>query len=120
MELPIELQNFLMEQEVARIQNRLDMIRADPVRHKRTLQWDGRLSWRYYEGGIDGRGVRRRFCYTTTRNAAGYFLSFVEVWNTKTGRGERQRFVASKKRHLMKDRARRLWQSWRTRKTIRS
>lgn len=112
MELPIEMQNVLMEMEVARIQNRIDMIRADPVRHKKTLQWDGELRWRYFEGGIDRRGVRRRFCYTTTRNAAGYFLSFVEVYDSKRGRGEREDFVASKTRHLMKERARRKYRAW--------
>lgn len=90
-------------------------IRAEPVKHKLTLQWpkdsDG-PSVRYFEGGIDRRGVRRRFCWTTNRNAAGYFLSFVEVYKTKTGFGERKEFRASKTRHLMKERARRMYRAW--------
>jgi hypothetical protein len=93
---------------------RIEAAKADPVRHKKTLQWDSAdLRWRYFEGGIDRRGVRRRFCVdTTTRNAAGYFLSFVEVYDTKKGRGERKNFVASKTRHRMKDRARKLYRAW--------
>lgn len=121
MELPADFRRFLMEMEVERIERHVAACKADPVKHKLTLQWDrGELRWRYFEGGIDRRGVRRRFCYTTTRNAAGYFLSFVEVWNSKKGIGERTRFVASKKRHLMKDRARRLWKAWLGRKRNRS
>lgn len=92
--------------------------KADPVRHKTTLVWDEgtELRWRYFEGGIDRRGVRRRFGWTTTRNAAGYFLSFVEVYNTKTRLGERKQFLASKTRGLMKERARQLYRTHAQRK----
>lgn len=113
--------DIFLRLEAENVQHRIAAAKADPVRHKTTLQWDrADLRWRYFEGGIDRRGVRRRFCYTTTRNAAGYFLSFVEVWDSKKGRGERTRFVASKKRHLMKDRARRLCAAWKNRKANRS
>lgn len=104
-------QNILLGFEAERREALIAAAKADPVKHKKTLQFDGRLSWLYYGGGVDRRGIRRRFCYTTTRNAAGYFLSFVEVYDTKKGRGERIKFVASKKRHLMDARAKRLWQA---------
>lgn len=111
--------DIFLRAEVGRRQYLIKAAKADPVKHKTTLQWDGDLRWRYFDGGIS-RGVQRKFCYTTTRNAAGYFLSFVELVNTKTGRGERKQFVASKTRHRMKDRARRLSQSWKARKANRS
>lgn len=118
MKLPIELQIMMAEMQVASHERMATQIAADPVKHKLTLQWpkDSKgPSWRYYEGGIDRRGVRRRFCYTTTRNAAGYFLSFVEVYNSKKGVGERKEFLASKTRKLMKARARRMWEAYRKR-----
>lgn len=116
-ELPAPFQRVLLEMEVGRLRDRLDMIKADPIRFKTTLQWEnGEPRWRYYEGGVDRRGVRRRFCYTTNRNAAGYFLSFVEVWDSKKGRGERKDFGASKTRKLMKERARRMYRKWADRK----
>lgn len=108
--------DILMRFEVENAQRAIAAAKADPVKHKKTLQWDGELRWRYFEGGLDRRGVRRRFCYTTTRNAAGYFLSFVEVWDSKKGRGERKDFGASKTRKLMKERARRMYRQWADRK----
>jgi hypothetical protein len=113
-------QTILLQHEVDMVQARIAAAKADPVKNKTTLQWDGPLRSLYYDGGIDRRGVRRRFFYSTTRNAAGYFLSWVEVWNAKKGRGERTRFVASKKRHLMDARAKRLWTAWRNRKANQS
>jgi hypothetical protein len=104
--------DILLRHEVAMTEARIAAAKADPVKNKKTLQFEGRLSWRFFEGGIDRRGVRRRFAWTTTRNAAGYFLSFVEVYDTKKGRGERKDFGASKTRNLMKERARRMYRAY--------
>lgn len=116
MELPMEMQLMLATMEMEHRERMVATVKADPVRHKLTLQWEGELRWRYFDGGIDRRGVRRRFCWTTTRNAAGYFLSFVEVWDSKKGRGERKDFRASKTRNLMKERARRMYRAFANRK----
>lgn len=120
--LPLEIQLMMAEMQAAGHKRQVAAAKADPVKHKCTLVWDEgtELRWRYFEGGIDRRGVRRRFGYTTTRNAAGYFLSFVEVLNTKTRRGERKDFRASKTRHLMKERARRMYRKWATRKQVKA
>jgi hypothetical protein len=118
MELPIEMQIALARMQVAHHERMDAAIRAAPTKHKCTLQWpkdSSGPSWRYFDGGLDRCGVRRRFCWTTNRNSAGYFLSFVEVWNSKKGRGERKDFIASKTRHLMKARARRMWDAYRNR-----
>lgn len=116
MQLPEPIRTFLLEQEVARRENLVRRIKADPIAHKATLQWaDGvEPRWLYFEGGIDRRGTRRRFCYTTTRNAAGYFLAFDEVIR-KDGRGERARIVASKRRKTVAEKARARWTAFRNR-----
>lgn len=103
-ELPLELQLFLAEQELAMREQMVARVKADPVKHKATLQFDGRLGWRYY-GDIIRRGKRYRYGWTTTRNAAGYFLSFREVWNPKKQIGVRDQISASKTRSICKARA---------------
>ncbi len=104
-QLPTDLQVFMLEQEVSRRERLIRDAKADPVKHKATLQFDGRLGWRYF-GDIVSRGKRYRYAFTTTRNAAGYFLSFREVVNLKRGTGLRDQITASKTRSICKERAR--------------
>ena len=108
MRFPEAIETMLLEMEASRREALVARIKADPVKYKTTLQWSDGIEprWRYFDGGTDRRGVRRRFCWTTTRNAAGYFLSFVEVYDTKRGRGERKDILASKRRETCKERAR--------------
>lgn len=91
----------------------------DPVKNKLTMIWPNgqEPSWRYYGGGVDRRGVSYRFCWTTNRNAAGYFLSFVERFDRKKGRGERVKFLASRSRSRMKARALKLYQAHQKRRS---
>ena len=111
--LPMEIQLMMAELAAAGREREAKAAEADPVKHKLTLIFpDGAgPRWRYYGGGVDRRGVQRSFCWTTNRNAAGYFLSFVEVFHRKSGRGERVRFVASRSRSRMKARALKLYQA---------
>lgn len=109
---------ILMRFEIERREQLYEQIAADPVKHKTTLQWpkgSNGPSIIFYEGGVS-RGVRRRFCYTANRNAAGYFLSFVEVYHLKKRMGERKEFRASKTRRLMDARAKRMRDAWANRK----
>lgn len=117
MELPLPLQRMLLDMHVAHHEAAERAAKANPVAHKLTLVWPtgSRCRWLYYDGGVS-RGVRRRFCYTTTRNAAGYFLSFVEVYHVKKGVGRRTKFKASRTRRLMDERAERMWKAWLNRK----
>lgn len=109
-ELPSSMQLMLLEMEASRREALVARIKADPIRYKTTLQWaDGiKPRWLYYGGGVDRRGTRRRFCYTTTRNAAGYFLAFDEIVR-KDGRGERTNIVASKRRKTVAAKAEARW-----------
>lgn len=104
---PQAIELMLLEMEASRREALVGRIKADPIKYKTALQWaDGaEPRWRYFDGGVDRRGVRRRFCWTTTRNAAGYFLAFNEVVR-KNGSGERKDIVASKRRATCKERAR--------------
>ena len=102
--LPPELENFMLEMEVSRRQALIARCKADPVGNKLTLQFDGPMRWRYYDGGTR-HGRSYRFCYTTTRNAAGYFLFFREVRSFRKGTGKRDQFSASRKKSICAARA---------------
>jgi hypothetical protein len=113
MRFPREIENMLLEMEADRREALVRRIKADPVAHKATLQWADGIEprWLYYKGGVDKRGTRRRFCYTTTRNAAGYFLAFDEVVR-KDGTGERKNIVASKRRKTVAAKAEARWKAY--------
>lgn len=77
--------------------------KADPVAHKLTRVFEGGLHYRYFETR-NARGQVVRFAWSTTRNVAGYFLTWREVW-TKSGNGSRDQWSASKSRTAAKNRA---------------
>jgi hypothetical protein len=76
-------------------------IKADPVGHKKTKYFpaDARMSYRFYREK-NGRGQEVRYCWSTERNLAGYFLCWREVRGKKTGK--RDMWRASKQRQVMK------------------
>jgi hypothetical protein len=80
--------------------------KADPVGNKLTRAFDGgaRMSWRYYNAGKDGRGRKVYFCWSTERNAAGYFLGWRQVTN-KDGSGKRDMWTANRTRNRVKETA---------------
>lgn len=84
----------------------VDLAKADPEKHKLTLVFDGPMRWRYFDAGKDGRGWNVRFCWSTTRNAAGYFLSWREVRPPKGSSAKfvmkRDQWIARKARHRCK------------------
>lgn len=90
---------------------RIAKAKANPAAHKLSHDFPDGLSWRYWPAGKDGRGREIRFCWTTTRNAAGYFLGFREV-RGKRG-GKRDQFTASKRRTTVSDRALARRDAWR-------
>ncbi len=78
--------------------------KADPAKHKlsRILANSG---YRFYDGGTNGRGQRVRFCYSSHRNVAGYFLGWREVIGKEAGK--RDRWTARKTRAAVSEIARR-------------
>jgi hypothetical protein len=104
---PPEIQRLMLEMQIESIERRRKAVLADPAKHKTTLEFpeDARMSSRYW-GDIKTRGKRYRYCYSTERNLAGYFLCWREVWHEKKGIGERDMFTASKRRLTVREQAR--------------
>jgi len=55
--------------------------KANPEKHRNCRVFEN-SSYRYYEAK-NGRGSRVRFCYSTHRNVAGYYLVWREVVTKK-------------------------------------
>lgn len=53
--------------------------KADPAAHKLSRVFEEGLAYRYWPAGLDGRGRKVRFCWSSHRNVAGYFLAWREV-----------------------------------------
>lgn len=102
------IQDILRDLEQGRRADELERVKADPEGHTTTLiMEEGKEpTWRYWKGG-GVPGCRVRFGYMCWRNAAGYFLSFREVWDPEKGQGFRDKWVPHRKRRLAADTARR-------------
>ncbi len=59
--------------------------KRDPKAHKLSrVMADGKpANWRYYRAGKDGKGRTIRFCHTSWKNVAGFYLFFREVRTAK-------------------------------------
>lgn len=64
------------------LRSEAERARADPIKHKNSGVFENG-NYRYFSAGTDGRGRAVRFCYTTHRNVAGFFLFFREVRGKK-------------------------------------
>jgi hypothetical protein len=84
-------------------QNSYEAERAkeNPVKYKKTRVFpaNARMSYRFYREK-NGRGQEVRYCWSTERNAAGYFLCWREVRGKQAGK--RDMWRASKQRQVMK------------------
>lgn len=106
MRLPPELERFMLEMQVEASDARRRAILADPAKHKLTREFPAgaRLNWRFWQ--VKGkRAPRVRYCYSTERNLAGYFLGWREVWDAKRGQGRRDMWIASKRRTTVREKA---------------
>jgi hypothetical protein len=103
--LPREIQNLLLEMQVEGSERRRKAVLADPAKHKKTLEFPegARLNWRYWE--VKGKRFPKvRYCYSTERNLAGYFLGWRETIN-RDGSGKRDMWLANKRRTAVRDAA---------------
>ena len=69
--------------------------KLDPIKHKLSRVIRGGLRYKYYETK-NGRGSQVRFCYSTKRNIAGYFLIWRETWTAKQGKRDQWDATTSK------------------------
>lgn len=74
-----------------------DRIKEDPAAHRDTTVFEGPMRWRYF---VLKRAARPelRFCWSTTPNAAGYYLTWQE---TRTKKGGKREYIRGHK--LRKD-----------------
>ena len=100
------LESHLLGMQLAEV----EVIRRDPAKHKLTLLMDGPLRYRYWSAGKDGRGRRVRYCYSTGRNVAGYYLSWREVIGKRGGK--RDQWAARKLRKAASELARKRAEAW--------
>ncbi len=83
-----------------------EAVLADPENHKTTRIGIKEGHYRYWTALDDEHGRKVRFCYTTMRNMAGYFLCFKEVRDKETG--FRDQWSARKLRRACKEKAERM------------
>jgi hypothetical protein len=68
-----EMERMNMEAEAA-------MAKANPRKHRlSTVMENGRLSYRHWGAVKDRRGRTIKFCWSSHRNVAGYFLAWREI-----------------------------------------
>lgn len=82
-------------------QRAYEAAQADPECHKISCIFDGAARYRYFESPARPRMREVRFCWSTVRNVAGYFLSWRER-DIGDGRWERDQFAARKVRKAAK------------------
>lgn len=114
--LPAEFVRFLRDMEQDSMAAEQRRAEADPVKHKLSRVFPpGRpLNYRYYEGGTR-RGRNVRFCWSTSRNVAGYFLAWREV-STKT-ETKRDQYIANRVKQRLIERCEARMKAHRNRKT---
>lgn len=89
-----------------RVKAMYDKVKADPKGNKDTVVFDaGKMRYTYYERKVRGETVR--WCYTRYPNAAGYYLSFIEV--VRKMNGARTKFIGHKTKRLAIEDCRLRW-----------
>ena len=83
---------------------------ADPAANANAKVFDGPMRWCFY----GQRGVGTRFCYSTMRNVAGYYLTWRED-ETADGKIQRDRFSGHKLKRAAKALALRCYEQERAR-----
>lgn len=103
---PPEIQRVMLDLQIDQMERDRKRVLADPVAHKLTLYFpEGSRgpNWRYVK--VEKAGFPQvRYCYSTSRNLAGYFLGWRETIN-RDGSGKRDQWVASKRRETVRQKA---------------
>jgi len=104
LQLPPEIQKLMGEMwaDIQQSSHKREEARAkvDPQAHKMSRVL-ANSNYRYLRAGEDGRGREVRFCWSTHRNVAGYFLGWRELVG-KQG-GKRDRWTARRVRGRVKE-----------------
>lgn len=88
--LIVDLQRDSMKREEERA-------KADPLGNKYCKVFPAKQMGYRYWGGKDRRGSTVRFCYSSHRNVAGFFLGWRETWY-RNGKIKRDKWISRRKR----------------------
>jgi len=98
------IRSMLLDLERITQRRQLAEIQSDPAAHRDTTLMGAKgLHWRYWTVKT-GKTARVNFCYATTPNAAGFYLTWQETINSK-GNGKRQYIRGHKLRRDAKESA---------------
>ena len=92
------LNRVWQEMEQSRLETERDRAKKNPAKHKLThIMADGKnpTYWMLEKFKLE-TGETVHYCWMKHRNAAGYFLTFREVWDEKKGVGRRDMWRAFK------------------------
>lgn len=94
-----DLARMFADHDRAAMKREDEQAQAAPRAHKLTRVFVGRygLNYSYLTAGVNGKGQSVCFCWSTHRNAAGYFLGWRQTRMVK-GTVKRDRWVARKQR----------------------
>ena len=73
------LQGIMERAEHARNNREMEEVLADPKANARTTLFTVDVRYRMFDGGRAKGGERLWFCYSTVKNAAGFFLTWREL-----------------------------------------
>lgn len=69
-----------------RVKRVVEECKTDPERHRNTMVMGERgNAYRYYESKTARLGEIIRWCWTSHKNAAGFYLAFIEIHKGKAG-----------------------------------
>lgn len=105
MRLPPEIESVMLRMQVDAHERQRAAVLANPARHKLTTHFPegARMNSRYCRVDKAGFPVVR-YCYSTERNLAGYFLGWRETIK-RDGSGKRDQWIASKRRVVVREKA---------------
>lgn len=83
--------------------------KQNPLANKLTRVFDGRMNYRYFGTVKNRKGQSVRFCWSVTRNVAGFFLGWREI-TMKNGTTKRDQWLSRRVKARCKDVARARYQ----------
>lgn len=88
---------LIMDMERDSMKREEERAKAEPLANKMTRVFPAKkMDYRYWSGR-DRRGSTVRFCYSSHRNVAGFFLGWRETWY-KGGKVKRDKWISRRKR----------------------
>lgn len=88
---------LIMDMERESMQREEKKAKEDPLANKMSRVFPAKQMGYRFWATKDGRGSTVRFCYSSHRNVAGFFLGWRETWY-KGGKVKRDKWISRRKR----------------------